>query len=79
VFKNKQANGRLNLSGLAIRAQRKSMDISQRILADRLQLCGLDLGKNAIQQIESGERFVADIEIKAFADFFGVTADSLLE
>lgn len=52
--------------------------VSQRELADRLQLAGLDLGKNAIQQIESGERFVTDIELKALAEVLGVTADVLL-
>lgn len=52
--------------------------VSQRELADRLQLAGLDLGKNAIQQIESGERFVTDIELKALAQVLGVTADDLL-
>lgn len=52
--------------------------VSQRKLADRLQLMGLDLGKNAIQQIESGQRFVTDIELKALAQALGVTADELL-
>ena len=59
---------------------RKSMKpkMSQRALADRLQLSGLDVGKNVIQQIESGERFVSDIELKAIAAVFGVSADVLL-
>lgn len=52
--------------------------VSQRKLADKLQLMGLDLGKNAIQQIESGQRFVTDIELKALAQALGVTADELL-
>lgn len=52
--------------------------MSQRALADRLQLSGLDVGKNVIQQIESGERFVSDIELKAIAAVFGVSADVLL-
>ena len=52
--------------------------VSQRKLADKLQLMGLDLGKNAIQQIESGQRFVTDIELKALAQVLGVTADELL-
>lgn len=52
--------------------------VSQRELADRLQLAGLDLGKNAVQQIESGQRFVTDIELKTLAKVLGVTADDLL-
>ena len=38
----------------------------------------IDLEKNAIQQIESGKRFVTDIELNALAKVFGVTTDELL-
>lgn len=40
------------------------MGISQRELADRLQLAGLDIEKNGVQRIEAGYRFVTDIELK---------------
>ena len=43
--------------------QRKQLGISQRELADELQRIGLDVDKNAIQRIESGLRFVTDIEL----------------
>ena len=52
--------------------------LSQRALADRLQLAGLDIDKNAVQRIESGQRFVTDIELAALAFVLGVTADELL-
>ena len=52
--------------------------MSQRALADKLQLLGVDVDKNAIQRIESGQRFVTDIEIKAIAKIFGTTVDQLL-
>lgn len=80
MFKNRSFDGRLNISGKRIAELRIAMPgkVSQRELADRLQLAGLDLGKNAIQQIESGERFVTDIELKALAEVLGVTADVLL-
>ena len=48
-------------------------------MADDLRLLGLELDKNAIQRIESGRRFVTDIELKAFAAYFSVTADQLLK
>ena len=54
------------------------MKISQKQLADKLQLVGLDVDKNAIQRIESGKRFVTDIEIVAFAKVFGVSFEELL-
>lgn len=53
--------------------------MSQRILAERLQIKGIDIDKNAIQRIESGERFVTDIELKVLAEIFEVTADELLK
>lgn len=34
--------------------------------------------KNAIQRIECGKRFVTDIELKAFAQIFGVSVDELV-
>ncbi|MDF2948877.1 MAG: helix-turn-helix domain protein, partial [Sedimentibacter sp.] len=40
---------------------------------------GIDLDKNAIQKIESGNRFVTDIEIVAFAKIFNITTDELLK
>lgn len=58
---------------------KKSPRTSQRMLADQLQLEGLDIGKNAIQQIESGARFVTDIELKVIARVLGVAADDLLK
>lgn len=78
MFINKSKDGSNNLCGKKIAELRKNLKISQRILADRLQLSGLDIDKNAVQRIESGQRFVTDIELLALADFFGISADSLL-
>lgn len=44
-----------------------------------LQLENLDLDKNAIQKIESGRRFVTDIELKVLAKVLHTTADDLLD
>ena len=52
---------------------------SQRMLADQLQLIGIDIDKNAIQKIENGKQFVTDIEVVAFAKVFHVTTDELLK
>ena len=43
-----------------------------------MQLQGLELDKNAIQRIESGQRFITDIELRVFALVLGVTCDDLL-
>lgn len=72
MFINKSPDGKNNVCGKNIAYMRKRLNISQRELAERLQLMGYDMDKNAIQRIESGQRFVTDIEIQAFADLFDV-------
>ncbi|WP_312045935.1 helix-turn-helix domain-containing protein [Anaerotignum sp.] len=81
MYKNKNADGSLNLCGNKIKELRKALTptVSQRMLANELQLIGIDLDKNAIQKIESGKRFVTDIEIVAFAKIFNITTDELLK
>ncbi len=78
MFINKGTDGLNNICGKKIASLRKKLNISQRILADRLQLTGLDVDKNAIQRIECGKRFVTDIEVKAFSKIFNITPDELL-
>ena len=77
MYKNRAENGTNNLCGKAVSELRKARGLSQRALADRLQLMGLDVDKNAIQKIEAGKRFVTDVELRAFTRFFGVTAEEL--
>ncbi len=78
MFNNRTPDGRNNIIGVKIAELRKGLRISQRELADRLQINELDIDKNAVQRIESGQRFVTDIEIIALAKVFGVTAEELL-
>ncbi len=80
MFKNKTKTGRNNICGEKVYVLRKGHEpkMSQRILAEKLQLMGIDVDKNAIQRIESGERFVTDIELRALAEVFGTTADELI-
>ena len=63
MFINKNSEGLNNICGKNIYILRKEMNISQRKLADLLQLDGLDIDKNAVQRIECGKRFVTDIEL----------------
>ena len=78
MFKARTEDGRNNISGLRVKELRKALQISQRELSDRLQVVGLDIDKNAIQRIESGQRFVTDIEILAIAKCFNVTIHNFL-
>ena len=78
MFINKTKDNLNNICGKKIAVIRKEMKISQRILADRLQLNGLDIDKNAVQRIECGKRFVTDIELVAFSKVLNISIDELL-
>ena len=78
MFHNKAKDGTNNLCGKNIFKFRKEMHLSQRQLADRLQLIGLDVDKNAIQRIEAGKRFVTDIELLALSQILQQSLDHLL-
>ena len=80
MFINKTADGLNNLCGTNISKYRKELHLSQRELADRLQILGLDVDKNAIQRMESGQRFITDIELVYLAKAFDKTiADLFLD
>ena len=81
MYKNKADGGKNNVSGENIKALRQKMPgkVSQRMLADMLQIEGLDIDKNAIQRIENGQRFVTDIELKVIARVLHVSYEALLD
>jgi len=79
MFINKTFDGSNNVCGKNIAIFRKQMGYSQRELADRLQLIGLDVDKNAIQRIEAGKRFVTDIELIALSMVFGRSYEEILK
>lgn len=78
MFSNRTEDGRNNIVGVKIAQIRKNLRISQRELADRLQINGLDIDKNAVQCMESGQRFITDIEVVALAKVLSVTIEELL-
>lgn len=80
LYKNRAEDGRNNICGKNVKRLRQGMakKTSQRMLAYLLQMKGLDVDKNAIQRIESGERFVTDIELKMMASVLDVSVDALL-
>lgn len=79
MFINKAPDGKNNICGATVARLRKAMGISQRALADRLQLAGFDIEKNGVQRIESGQRFVTDIELGFLSNVLAVDVDLLLE
>ena len=79
VFINKTTDGRNNICGKNIALLRKDMKLSQRALADKLQLLGLDIDKNAIQRMESGQRFITDIELIFLTEALETTFETILD
>ncbi len=79
MFINKTEDGSNNICGKQIYLLRKQMGLSQRQLADKLQISGLDIDKNAIQRIEAGKRFVTDIELKKLSSILETDVNLLLK
>lgn len=78
MFTNRTPAGRNNICGIKVKELRKRLRISQRELSDRLIVNGLDIDKNAVQRIESGQRFVTDIEIIYLAKVLDITVEELI-
>ena len=81
MYKNKTENGSNNICGKRIKELRGQLPqkTSQKKLADMLQMAGSDLDKNAVQRIESGQRFVTDIELRIIRKVLNVRYEDLLE
>ena len=77
MFTNRTPDGRNNICGIKVKELRKGLRISQRELSDRL-INGLDIDKNAVQRIESGQRFVTDIEIIYLAKVLNISVEELI-
>ena len=75
MFKNKNKNMN-NVYRKRIAELRLALNpkCSQRQLAEKLQLFGLDLDKNGI---ECGKRFITDIEIVAFCKVFEIQPNDI--
>lgn len=78
MFGNRTKSGRNNIVGTKIYKQRKALGISQREVADRLRNQGLVIDKNAVQRMESGERFIIDTELNGIAKVLGISINDLL-
>ena len=67
-----------NIIGSKIKRLRKASGLTQKGLAEKLQLEGHDFSDLTILRIEQGTRFVPDYEVVILADYFNVTTDELL-
>lgn len=78
MYKMKAPDGTNNISGKNIKRLREARNVSQRQFAKIMQLMGCDLDHHVIQRIESGQRFITDIEVAAFAHVFHVSTDDII-
>ena len=78
MFNCQTDDHRKNITGRKIRLLRLQNRVSQRVVADGLGVLGLDIDKNAVQRMESGQRFITDIEIIFIARYFMVSVNELL-
>ena len=72
-------DGNRNVISEKLKKLRKRNSLSQRGLAEKLQLMGIDMDKNVITRIETQKRYVTDIEIRAIAKLFQVSYQYLLD
>lgn len=80
MFKLKAPDGTNNLCGKKVAQLRNEYNppISQRKLAQMLQVAGYDVDNHFIRRIENGERFVTDIELIMLSEVLQVSLDALL-
>ena len=67
-----------NIIGKKLKLLRKERNLTQKHLAELLQLEGHEFSDLTILRIEQGSRFVPDYEIVILANFFDITTDELL-
>ena len=61
-----------------LRLARNRKGLSQKALAEQLQLAGYEFSDLTVLRIEQGTRFVPDYEVVALAEFFHVSCEYLL-
>lgn len=70
--------GSKNIIGERVKELRKAKHLSQKALAEQLQLAGYEFNDLTILRIEQGTRFVPDYEVVAIVTFFQVSSDYIL-
>lgn len=77
IYWNKETNSK-NIIGQRVKELRTERQISQKALAEKLQLAGFEFNDLTVLRIEQGTRFVPDYEVVALAEFFNVSCEYLL-
>lgn len=69
--------GKSNYMGQIIAKSRKSHKLSQNQLASKMQLQGVNIGKNDISKIECGKRIIKDYELIALKDILELDINNI--
>lgn len=77
IYWNKETNSK-NIIGQRVKELRTERQLSQKALAEKLQLAGFEFNDLTVLRIEQGTRFVPDYEVVALAEFFNVSCEYLL-
>lgn len=70
--------GRCNIAGTRVRTARERAGLSHEQLAAKIQLAGLDITQKQVSRIETGDRVVADYELRYLADALETSILNLL-
>ena len=77
IYWDKNTNSK-NRIGKRVKELRIAKKLSQKSLAEQLQLAGYEFNDLTVLRIEQGIRFVPDYEVVALAEYFQVSCDYLL-
>lgn len=77
IYWDKKTNSK-NRIGKRVKELRTAKQLSQKALAEQLQLAGYEFNDLTILRIEQGTRFVPDYEVVALAELFQVSCEYLL-
>lgn len=69
--------GRMNLYGSKLRQLRKERRLTIKVVAERLQLAGWDVGETSITHIELGRRSIIDCELALILKAIGARLSDL--
>lgn len=76
-MKSNKYKEKANYLGELIATKRKSYKLSQNKLASKMQLMGINIGKNDISKIESGNRLIRDYELIAIKDILDLDLNNI--
>lgn len=76
-LKSNKYKEKANFLGELIAEKRKACHFSQNVLASKMQLMGINIGKNDISKIEAGKRLIRDYELLAIKDILNLELNNL--